>query len=521
MEQMSIPDLPFSILALAPFTPAATDVVNAEPLAVDPLDIDQALAAMTPSFFLSLPVEECPAGGLQLQFQRMRDFTPDGLMESQPYLKKLLAADRFCQEAEQQKMSRQDILTGLRPWSELPLISLSSDKKITKEEKSPLDNILSMVDLPDSKSSARGDAASKAGSYGALACRILDAIYADSTFRSLESSWQGLRYLGRYLAEAGGRLSILSVSPANLEEIVEELGDQVIGNPPSLLLVDRAFTSSRKSVQRLDQLARFGQEMLVPVLTWMDASFLQIGNWQGLDRLPFLPHHLENASFAKYRRFRKSDPGRWLGLACNRFLARFPYGPDNRSRFLPFKETGLPWLSPVWAVAALMAACVERTGWPGGMTIRQYPLEDLALQMETSAGPSPIEAQLSESRLDQLFRCGIMPLAGWKGTDSAFLASDVMVSSDTSLSYQALIGRVSHFILWCQDHWQDSFQAEELAERLRTGFHLFAEKQSASPAGELTIQCHDDGQRIQVYFCWIPSRKILPSGQEIVLEFFW
>lgn len=521
MEQMSIPDLPFSILALAPFTSAATGVVTAQPLAVDPLDIDLTLAAMAPSFFLSLPKGVCPAGGLQLQFKRVRDFTPDGLLESQPYLQHLLAADHFCQEAGQQKTSPQDILTGLRQWPDLPPLMLPPEEKAPEEEKSPLDNILSMVALPDRQVSAQLDMATEAGSYGALACIILDAIYADSTFRSLESCWQGLRFLGRYLAKAGARLTILSVSPANLDKVIEEIRESVIVDPPSVLLLDRAFTSSQRSVQVLDKLARFGQEMLVPVLAWLDASFFQIDNWQELDRLPFLPHHLEEASFAKYRNFRQSDPGRWLGLSCNRFLARFPYGPDNRSRSLPFTETSTLWLSPVWAVVALMATCVERTGWPGGMASRQYPLEDLALQMEGPAGPSPIEVQLSVSRLDQLFRCGIMPLAGWKGTDRAFLASDVMVSSDTSLSYQALVCRVSHFILWCRDHWQDSLQPDELAERIRIAFRLFAEKQGTSPAGELTVKCHDVEQEIQVSFRWLPSRQLLPTGQEIVLELIW
>ena len=101
MAQISIPDIPFSILALAPFTSGINPGVTDKPQAVDSLDIDQALVAMAPSFYLSLPAELCPAGGFQIELRKMRDFTPDGLLKSQPYLQKLLVADRFCQEAEQ------------------------------------------------------------------------------------------------------------------------------------------------------------------------------------------------------------------------------------------------------------------------------------------------------------------------------------------------------------------------------------------------------------------------------------
>lgn len=522
MEQLSIPDFPFSILALAPFTSGADPDATPELMVVDPLDIDQALAALVPSFFLSLPVAECPAGGFQLRFERMRDFTPDGLLQSQPYMRNLLAADRFCLEAAQQKKPVEEIREGLRKWPDLPSITLTPKDKVREEKKSSLDSLLSMVALPDERGSAGADTATGAGSYGELALKIMDTIYGDPYFRRLESCWQGLRYLGRSLAEAGGRLSILSVNPDSIEQFLDEQRGQVILDPPSLILVDQPCGSSERSIRLLTHLASFGQEMLVPVITWLEASFFQIKNWQDLDRLPFLPHHLEGAPFARYKSFQKSGSARWLGLCCNRFLARFPYGPENRSRLLPFREKDNPWLSPVWALASLMAIRVKQTGWPTGMaSTSQSCLEDLALVQEGSAEQSPLEIQWNESRLEQISRCGIMSLAGWKRRDIAFLAGDVMASMDMSLSYQTLVSRASHLILWCRDNWQDSFQADELANRLRTAFQLFAEKQGKSAVGDLSVACRNDKGAIQVSLRWVPCREILPGAQEIVLEFTW
>jgi len=519
MEQISIPDIPFSILALAPFTSEPNSAAENDPLTVDPLDIDQALAALSPSFYLSLPATQCPAGGMQIQFRQMKDFTPDGLLKSQSYLQKLLAADQFCQEAEQQKMSPQDVQKGLRQWSDLPQLSLDFEKVIKKEESNSLDKLLSMVDLPDSKSSIQTAVSADLGSYAALACQILDTIYSDPIFRSLESSWQSLRYLGRHMADAGAKLTILSVPPNSAETILEKNRELLITHPPSLFLLDQSFGSSVRSVRIMEQLAQLGQEMLVPVLAWVDNTFFQINNWRELNKLSFLPHYLEGASFAGFRTFQQSASGRWLALTCNRFLTRFPYGPENHSRLLPFSEEGLPWQSSVWGVAALMAKRMKQTGWPAG--IAALLLEDLALTTEGLSEPGSVELELSENRQEQLSRCGIMPLAGRKRTDTAFLAGDIMVSGDTSLSYQMLVCRVSHFILWCRDHWHDSFTAEELAVQLRSAFRLFAEKQSGTTAGELAVTCKHDEDAIMVSFCWQPSPQILSIRQEILLEFPW
>lgn len=523
MEQISIPDIPFSILALAPFTPEISHEASAKILTIDPIDIDQTLLVMAPSFFVSLPLEICPAGGVQIQLQRMRDFTPDGLLESQPYLTQLLEADLFCNEAEQQKMSPQDILQRLKTWPALPQLLPASAKEFTKGKSSSLENILSMVDLPGSQSSVQVEASTGAGgTYGALACQILDAIFADPTFRSLESCWFGLRHLGRYLAAAGGRLEILSASTEDIKEVLEENRERLITQPPSLFLIDQAFSSSERSIQILDTLAQFGQEMLVPVLAWADYSFFQISSWIELDKLSFLPNYFEGASFASYRSLQQSDSGRWIALACNRFLTRFPYGPEYRSRVLPFKEQGLAWHSPVWGVAALMASRVKEIGWPTGMaSSAQCLLEDLAITTEGLKEPGSLEVKLSKNRLEQLTCCGIMPLAGRKGTDTAFLAGDVMLAKNISLSYQLLVCRVSHFILWCRDHWQECMQEEELESRLRTGFQLFAEEQGPFPAGDVTVTCRLAQGALNVSFCWRPSSQILSTRQEIVLEFSW
>lgn len=376
------------------------------------------------------------------------------------------------------------------------------------------------IDLPDSPAS--GQKNPETNSYATLACRILSAIYDDPEFRSLESCWQGLRFLGRSLATTEGMLSIVPGTAEDIDDILTNLQESVLRNPPSLLLLDTLFSSSEVSVQRMSRLAAFGQEMLVPTAAAVDASFFQIDSWQELDALSYLPNLLEGSSFARFTSFRNSDSGRWLSLSCIRFLLRFPYSPDNRSRLLPFQENNSLWITSVWATASLMAARSAQCGWAAGFAFPQPQLlEDLALDREGSEQQKPLEILLKQSRAEQMAGCGIMPLAGWKGKDTAFMAGDVMVSTDVSLSYQALVCRVSHFLLWCRDRWPEESQAEELEKRIRTAFLTFSEKQGIVPAGKLLVECREEDQGIHLSFQWVPSSQILAGGQKIVLEFIW
>lgn len=519
MEQTDLPQFPFSVLALAPFVAQKANDSLQEPFFVDPFDIDAALATLSPSLYLSLPQELCPFGGLELQFFRIRDFTPDGMVQNQPYLQDLLAADDFITKASQQNKTQQQIVEGLAQWNHLPpLPSLFPPSDSAEKKESSLDNILSMVALPGDSDAAHKNFTQE--SYKTIAVQILDTVFADPYFRRLEQCWLGLRYLASHLLKIDARLTLLPCSLNDTEQILEEIRDTVIRETPSLLLFDHPFSSSENSVATLDMLARFGQEMLVPVVTWLDAPFFQIKNWQDFDRLSFLPHYLEKASFAKFRNLQHVEQGRWLALACNRFLTRFAFGPDNTAKFLDFNEKGNAWIAPPWAVAALIASRIAQSGWPTAIASSRQVLENLALDMENAAGPSPVEIQLSESRLEQFARCGLLCLAAQKGTDKLFLTEEVMISADVSLSYQLLICRVSHFILWCRETWQNVHEPDVLAARLHRTFQLFIEKEGA-PMGDLKVNSSYDKGELKISFRWQPSKEIIRQNQMIELEFFW
>ena len=521
---MQIPSLPPTILILAPFTRGREEIWGENPLQFDAEDPDSLLATLHPTLFISLPSHLCPAGGLELRFSGKKDFTPDGLLDSQPYLSSLMEADRFLTEAARRKLPADKVQQGLTEWPDLPAIQISGTSPKPRTERpqtETLKSILSMVSLPD----AGGQKSERAPEgYRTIAEQILTHIFNDQAFIEMEAAWQGLQLLAKECsADNDLKLAIVPVRQETFEATMDAILPFLIRNPPSLLMVDLPFSGSLRSINGLVRLADLGQLLLVPSLAWITAEFFQVGDWDDFDRLSFLPHHMEHQSFSKWKKVRQSPASRWLCLTCNRFLNRYPYGPDNSPRRIKFTESGQPWLAPVWAVAKLFCQRVNRSKWPTGISVRQTnELEDLGLDMTDPAHPLPVEKLFTETRLEQLERCGIVSLAAERGTDSVFLASNTMVSSETSLDYQSLLCLVTRFTLWCKDNFSEDIKGEALVKSLQTAWRKFLDRQQAQYEDlQLHVKINDSAEQTTVHLEWLPSRQVLPSRQELVLEFAW
>ena len=526
---MRAPNIPYTILALAPFTAADKQAWQEQPLSFDRQEPDRAMARLRPACSILLPASLCPASGLELTFRRFRDLTPDGLVAGQPFLADLAAAADFLDTARRRGLEVPEIMAGLQKWPDLPPVALPETgagkaPPGPTDAADPLDRILSMVAMPDRGTPPATGISATENPYRRILAEIMTLIFQDPGFRAMEAAWQGVRIL----AAQGGlhanvRLRLLPVIPATLEETLAALPDRLLDDPPALLLADCALDSSSRSLRLMEAIARCGHTLLVPALAWVTEKFFHIDSWQDLDRLAFLPHHLDGQEYAKWRRLQRSGAGRWLGLLCNRFLYRPPYGPDNPSRRVDFRENELPWIAPVWAAACLAGQGVAATGWPAGINDRRHrQLTDLALD-QARHHPAPLETLFSDSRLEQLAGSGIMALATARGTDRAWIHGDVMIPADVRFSYQALVSRLARFMLWCRDRLDEEIGADGLAPAIRNSFRLFRERQGDTTGGELEVSVATgtaDRQPV-VRIQWSPPPALLRSGEKIVLELPW
>jgi type VI secretion system protein ImpC len=476
---------------------------------------------------LTIPLSKtfCPPGGLTLTFKKTRDFHPDTLVENTPFLKNLLDAKRFLEDASTRGLSAKEIGKRLEEWPDLPPLDIRiPDQKAIPSPSSPVDNLLEIVELPDTGAVPSDKTQPLTAQIDSLLKQNLVHIFSHEEFRNLESSWRGLRFLMKQGGADGElELEIVPVSCESLEATLSELLTEMVQNLPSLVLVDLPFDNSPRSLELLEKVGQFSETLLAPTISWVTHRFFFLDDWANLKGLPFLPHYLEESAFAKWRRLREASWARWVAMSCNRFLLRYPYGPDYKTARVDFRESQGLWASPVWALGCLIGQSFVRTGWPTRFAEWQrMRLEDLALHA-TEAGKSLCtETCFSEERIHQFIKTGIIPLVSSYDKDFAFTPAETTVAG-VSLRYQLFVTRVTRFLFWCRDNFDQDLESTDFEEALQKAFCLFWERTGyPSPEGlEISVTKPDPEKPTQVSIVIEPSREILPSREKVELSFNW
>ncbi len=520
-----VPSILFKILAMGPFRLHEKGRWLRGSIRVNKAQLDQVLEEIGPSLSVSVPKTLCPPGTLTLIFKRLKDFHPDGLLRTTPFLRNLLEARKLLEQAATKGLSSQEIRGRLEDWPDLPPLDLNiADQRPKTSSTGPVDRILEVVELPDRIPTPSHGAQPLTAQAESILQKILGHIFSNEDFRSLESCWRGLQLLMKQGGVDGAiKVEIVPISHESLEETLPELLPEMIQDPPSLVIIDLPFDNSPRSLELLEKIAQFSETLLAPAISWITPRFLFLDTWKDLKRLPYLPHHLEESVFAKWRRYLETSSAGWMAVGCNRFLLRYPYGPDNKTTLVGFKESEGLWASPVWALGCLISQSFARTGWPTRFTEWQKTrVQDLPLHAVGAHKSLPTEASFSEERLSQFVKVGIIPLVGAYDKDIVFTPVEATVAAG-SLSYQLFVNRITQFLFWCKDNLGPDLEPADIERGLREAFNLWWESTGHRvPEGlEISVTKPDPEKPTQVSIVIEPSREILPSREKVELSFNW
>lgn len=521
---MQIPSMPFKIFALAPFNDEENPW-SEDPIVVDNNSIDRAMENLGVTLNVSVPRDLFSDGELEVTCKQFKDFHPDGLVQSNAFLKNLADARHFVGAADKQGLSSDQIAARLRDWPNLPPMHIRGEKQTPrKSASSPVDDILNIVALPEENRTSSSGAVAVIDQIDALLGQTLGHVFSSEAFRRLESAWQGLKCLiDQGQGDGHTQIKVVPVNLDTLDETLANLNVTLVNDVPSLILVDLPFNNTPSSLECLERIAGLAETLLSPAVCWVTHDFLHLPSWNDLDKLSFLPHYLDEPSFAKWRNLAGTPSARWLAVSCNRFLTRYPYGPDNKPRLASFHESGPLWISPVWAIGALASQSHAKTGWPTRFTDWQrIRLNNLPLDTRQANKPIATEMAIAETRIDQFARAGITPLVGYRNQDIAFVVEEATVAKG-SLRYQLFLSRLMHFVLWCKDNFGQGTSSRELEGAITKALSLFWEKSgdTAPKSLEVSVKEPDSEDRMLVRISIAPSRHVLPSGEKAELEFFW
>ncbi len=475
---MATTDSYFTMLVLAPVGSSAS---SRRSYSLDLYGLDEVLESIKPTIEVEVPKDLVPAGVLSFTITSIKDFKPDRLALAAPFVHRLIEARSFVDEATSQGISLDQMVDRLRKdWGDLSLVlpdaSISS-AAASVPKSSAVDSLLSMVAGPSEADQSVAEAHATTTIKKQIDDRlskILSVVYNNTDFRKCEATWRGIELLlkqGPVKVSQGLEVQLVSVTFETIKQTLATLADELAAKPPNLVLVDLPLTATVEHLDVLEQLASFGESLLSPTLAWVEAGFLHIHHWSELSRLPYLKHHIEDTAFAKWRKFQQEPAADWLAVTCNRFMGRLNYGPGNPPNKVPlFDEHDALWLSPVWAIGALIAQSMNQFGWPSRFTdIGSVHLDGLPLP--AAGNPLATEMAVGEDRLVQFIEVGLIPLVAPPGKDSLFIPQETSVALG-SLAIQLLMSRVFSFFFWCEKNLVSVPSSDNPAKLIRDAIAL-------------------------------------------------
>lgn len=513
----------FSLAVLWPTNAAIAGMHPGEAIRISDFRAD--FAGLGLSLKVDVPAELCPERELSFSFERLKDFRPDQLVKTTPYLANIARASEYLAEAGQDGSTPGEILNRLKSWPGLPLdldgLSLEAGTEQPGEaSSSAVDKILDMVAMPRETGRLQGIEAVRAALDDHLG-QVLSRVINDPVFQRLESLWRSVHLVFRQSGrDVSLSCSILPVDEDGLEEALGSVVPEFVDDLPDLILFDCPLTSSSADLELFRLLADLGHTLLVPCLCWVGPEFFNLRSWDELSRLPFLPHHLEEPWYAKWRRLVQEEPCKWLGVTCNRFLLRGPVKSEG-SGTPGMAESPPLWAGPAWAVAGLMVQSQAEFGWATHFSDwRQVRMEGMETVPDPHGRALVTETAFSDERLHQLSAIRFMPVMGALNHDFVFAPVDACLSGQP-FSEQVFASRISQELIQCRESFQGSADPSRVKAGLEEHFAaVFAEHGQVRPDRfEILAQETQSGCRTRIDIT--PSRIMLPTRRPYAMDLEW
>jgi len=531
------PRVPFKILVLAPLSPFLQGVWSREPIQVDRLTFDEAMAGLDLTFDVPVPKQVCPAGSISIHCKTLKDFHPDYLSGASTFFSEAQEAKTLFQDATTGKIAFDELENRLSGLSMLPPMEIPSPKTtkpVKHQSHDAIDDILSMVALPNQhqETTPQASGARLADPVTPIIREALEHVYSDPGFRGVEATWRGVRLvLDQFSERSDIALELMPSSSDTLKETLERLETDLQAVSPALVIVDLPLDNSPFSMDMLAEITEFSERMLAPTVCWATHQFLYLDSWAELENLSYLPHHIAGQTYAKWHRVKQSSGAGWVTVTCNPVLARSPYGPGNMPRTVVFEEDSPLWTSPVWPMAGLIAQSMAKTNWPTGFTAwKTIRVEDLPVADFGKRRSCCAMAQISEDRFHQFIAAGITPVLVPKNKDYAFVPDETTIPGG-SLAYQCLVARTVQVLMAIEKDADMPSDPDGIATGVRERFSLFWEKTghpaptdlavSAAPAEKPVGEPDGKTDQIVLSISFTPTPDILPSPQKVQFQLLW
>ncbi len=527
---MEKPRAAYTILVLAPFGEMIEETSRCSAVETDVFNLDEAVKKLHTPFWVSLPKDICPNAGVNILIDDLKSFKPAHLIKKVEYLALLKNAKDWVNNELKSGRSMGEIATDfLSRWPGIPVHVTKLEKTVGQPPTSTkIDRLLDMV----ASSSMDTDSGKQLHDKNDLVSQIdrlleqaLSHIVSNEVFRAREAVWRGVEILlkqGKIKKSRDIDCRLVCIRPDAFGEVLNDCIQELISRPPCLTLVDLPFDSSPRSVELLEKLMLFSETLMTPTVAWVNEKIFHLNDWGELGKLPHISHFMENSTFSKFRKLRAHSSADWILLTCNRFLGREAYRSETAIQGLRLEERHSCWLSPVWAVGALIARSISEFGWPNRFTEHHHVyLSDMPIIADTKSF-SCTEMRLSEDRLLQLVEAGFSPLVGPMRKDVVIMPRETNLSG-RSFRFQLFLARILSFLFWCQENLSTEDLGNDIPGAIQRAFALQWQKTGHVLPDDLKIVgfSEDDQDFVPLSIEMTPPTSVFALKEKLVFNFHW
>ncbi|WP_027722030.1 type VI secretion system contractile sheath domain-containing protein [Maridesulfovibrio zosterae] len=514
---MNITQLPFCVLALAPFSPSLeTDTPPV--IRADTLSLNDAVAQLSPNIDIPIDKSICPDANIAISIKSMADFKPKNISKKTAFLKELTKAADYIKKGG----AATDLNSKFPRIAQLIDIPAASPSGAAAAKTSAIEDILSMVDSgTDSGTGSRSGNQSVISQIDSLHAKILQTIFSNPVFRSMESAWRGAQLLAMQ-APSGTiptvNLILVPLSDANCLPVFDQLETLLADTPPDLIVIDRSLSNSPRSMVELERIMTFAESMMAPAAVALGPQFFEISDWQELKSVRFIPGLLEGAEYGRWKTLVEMSGAGWTVPCVDSVMARPLYQPESGFSPRSFSETDPLWINAPWAIAALCVRSIAMHRRPtrfadrGSVRLEERP-------MTAGSEPSPLEMLPGTDRLADFKQAGIIALAGTKGRDQVFVTADITMDGGP-LRFRLFLSQLINFLIHLSTVKRD--EIENLESDLRTAISLFIQNMGLPEPDDLKVSAKEDtGTFIPLEISFSAASEILSGQSSFSFGFNW
>ena len=326
-----------------------------------------------------------------------------------------------------------------------------------------------------------------------ISSQLSEVLHAPA-FQKLEASWTGLHYLCKQTSTGEQmKIKVLNTTRKELvkdfktaidfdqstlfKKVYEEEFGTFGGAPFGALIGDFDIGRGAEDMYFIEQMSHVAAAAHAPFVSAASPELFGLETFTDLGKPRDMSKIFDTVEYAKWKSFRESEDGRYVGLTIPRFLGRLPYNPKDGNTVEGFNfvegvdgadHDKYLWVNAAYAFGARLTSAFENFGWcaairgvEGGGLVEDLPTHTFKTDDGEVALKCPTEIAITDRREKELSDLGFIPLVHCKNTDYAafFAAQSVQkpkkfdtdaANANSQLSAQLqyifAVSRVAHYL---------------------------------------------------------------------------